>query len=495
MRENLHRFFRAARGAGVRLSPAESIDAMRAVADVGFSDRGILRDTLLLTLAKTEDEKKAVGDCFDLFFDSPEPRQAAPEQAANDPTGTTQARPAEAAGGQSTGAIGPLAELLLSQDRSEMAAAIARASNAAALPDIRYFTQRGIFSGRILDQMGIARLRDDLDARRHPGAGRRSRPRRWVEVGQGGPQVRGGAVADDLEIGQVEGVHVELFEEVGYWWCSSSSAGSVTFRTVVPPVTSPVTDTCAYPVLRPSGEVAVAVMTSLPNPIGTLAENDPSGAATVLVTDGAAPVVVSAEPTSTEAPGEVVPVTVVVVDPIVAPEAGAVMARDDDGVTAEWLKSGEFTVRTDEKEWPARLLAVAPSTTPSACASSPKTDRSRPACAPLPRARRGAQALPPAPARREPLAPAPAGRDPLPRLQRAAPKPAPLPGSGAPQKREEKRKARRERRAIRPCVSADYLSLRGFGVPASRASSGQYPVFSGQHPHFSGQRVWSPAFP
>ena len=39
MRENLHRFFRAARGAGVRLSPAESIDAMRAVSKVGFADR------------------------------------------------------------------------------------------------------------------------------------------------------------------------------------------------------------------------------------------------------------------------------------------------------------------------------------------------------------------------------------------------------------------------------------------------------------------------
>jgi uncharacterized protein with von Willebrand factor type A (vWA) domain len=163
MRENLHRFFRAARGAGVRLSPAETIDSMRSVADVGYSDRAILPYILLLTLAKTEDEMKAVGDCFDLFFASPEPRQAAPEQAANDPTGTTRARPAEAAGGQSTGAIGPLAELLLSQDRSEMAAAIARASNAAALSDIRYFTQRGIFSGRILDRMGIARLRDDLD--------------------------------------------------------------------------------------------------------------------------------------------------------------------------------------------------------------------------------------------------------------------------------------------------------------------------------------------
>ncbi len=27
----------------------------------------------------------------------------------------------------------------------------------------------------------------------------------------------------------------------------------------------------------------------------------------------------------------------------------------EDGVTAEWLKSGDFTVRTDEREWPARL--------------------------------------------------------------------------------------------------------------------------------------------
>ncbi|MGO4511477.1 VWA containing CoxE family protein, partial [Bradyrhizobium sp. 2TAF36] len=49
MRENLHRFFRAARGAGVHVSPAESIDAMRAVKQVGFSDRAILRDALLLT--------------------------------------------------------------------------------------------------------------------------------------------------------------------------------------------------------------------------------------------------------------------------------------------------------------------------------------------------------------------------------------------------------------------------------------------------------------
>ena len=81
MRENLHRFFRAARGAGVRLSPAESIDAMRAVSKVGFTDRTVLRDTFLLTLAKTQDEKKALGDCFDLFFDQPEPAPPPPEES------------------------------------------------------------------------------------------------------------------------------------------------------------------------------------------------------------------------------------------------------------------------------------------------------------------------------------------------------------------------------------------------------------------------------
>src|ERR1700710_1835280 len=101
MRENLHRFFRAARGAGVRVSPAESIDAMRAVANVGFSDRGILRDTFLLTLAKTQDEKKALGDCFDLFFSHPAPPQPAPGDASAATPESTAPQAAEAATGQS----------------------------------------------------------------------------------------------------------------------------------------------------------------------------------------------------------------------------------------------------------------------------------------------------------------------------------------------------------------------------------------------------------
>jgi uncharacterized protein len=166
MRQELHRFFRAARGAGVRVSPAESIDAMKAVADVGFADRGILRDTLLLTLAKSEDEKQALGNCFDLFFSRPEVKdETATEDAAEGTASDSNASeaPSGDAGGPSP-ELGELAQMLMARDRNAIAAALANAANAASLSDIRYFTQRGIFSTRILDALGIARLRDDLDA-------------------------------------------------------------------------------------------------------------------------------------------------------------------------------------------------------------------------------------------------------------------------------------------------------------------------------------------
>src|ERR1700753_1261275 len=99
MRDNLHRFFRAARGAGVHVSPAESIDAMRAVERVGFAERTILRDTLLLTLAKSEDEKKALGAWFDLFFSLPEPQREANDNDADATEPLASQSPGTAGGG------------------------------------------------------------------------------------------------------------------------------------------------------------------------------------------------------------------------------------------------------------------------------------------------------------------------------------------------------------------------------------------------------------
>ncbi|KZD25281.1 vWA domain-containing protein [Tardiphaga robiniae] len=165
MRDTLHRFFRAARGAGVRISPAESIDAMRAVAEVGPSDRGILRDALLLTLAKSGDEKAALAACFDTFFTHPD--FEAPPGANDDETGEGGSETEAAAGtasAQASTELGSLAQMLLAQDRAAIAAALSNASNAAGLTDIRVFTQRGLFASRVLEQLGIAQLRDDIDA-------------------------------------------------------------------------------------------------------------------------------------------------------------------------------------------------------------------------------------------------------------------------------------------------------------------------------------------
>ncbi|WP_316231296.1 vWA domain-containing protein [Bradyrhizobium sp. SZCCHNR1051] len=166
MQENLHRFFRAARGAGVHVSPAESIDAMRAVARVGLSDRTVLRDSLLLTLAKSEDEKKALGACFDLFFAHVDPAQAETNEGSEE-AAQTEAQPAPTLGqqtGKANTELGPLAQMLLAQSTAEISAAIANASSAVGLSEIRYFTQRGLFSSHMLETMGIQRLRDDLDA-------------------------------------------------------------------------------------------------------------------------------------------------------------------------------------------------------------------------------------------------------------------------------------------------------------------------------------------
>ena len=129
MRQSLHRFFRAARGAGVRISPAESIDAMRAVAEIGPADRAILRDALLLTLAKNNDEKAALGDCFDTFFAHPEFENPS-QPPASDETSTAPA--AAPAPGEASGELGPLSQMLLAQDRAGMAAALSNASNAAS---------------------------------------------------------------------------------------------------------------------------------------------------------------------------------------------------------------------------------------------------------------------------------------------------------------------------------------------------------------------------
>jgi uncharacterized protein with von Willebrand factor type A (vWA) domain len=179
----LLRFFRAARGVGCRISPPESMDAMSAVAAVGYSDKAALRDALLLTIAKTQEEKTALAEVFEIFFKSPEPQQLDDashdtDDNAEDQSGDDQS---EGQGEADNSEFGELARMLMAGNRGAVQAAMTAAADAANLSEIRFFTQRGLYSSRILETMGMSRLEDDIAAQQAAG----NQPQRLINARDG----------------------------------------------------------------------------------------------------------------------------------------------------------------------------------------------------------------------------------------------------------------------------------------------------------------------
>ena len=79
MPENLVSFIQVLRTHDLRVSPAETLDAMQVASAVGYADRELLRDGLGMTLAGAEDET-ATEMAAALGFTQPEPLL---HQAAN----------------------------------------------------------------------------------------------------------------------------------------------------------------------------------------------------------------------------------------------------------------------------------------------------------------------------------------------------------------------------------------------------------------------------
>jgi uncharacterized protein len=183
--EPLRRFLQVARGAGLRVSAAEGIDAARAVDLVGFADRTVLKDTLGLLLAKTPEEKAAYDEVFELYFKRDEfaretshsetsssdsetsnrddAAAASPEDPFSSPTAGTGGDGIGGQGGQSLGS------LLDNDDRAALATAVEQAAREAGIENIRFFTQKNLYARRILDRMGLRALERDLEAMRQTG--------------------------------------------------------------------------------------------------------------------------------------------------------------------------------------------------------------------------------------------------------------------------------------------------------------------------------------
>lgn len=174
--EPLRRFLQVARGAGLRVSAAEGIDAANALDLIGYSDRTILKDTLALLLAKTPEEKDLYDEAFELYFkrdDFAAANQAedeAPQTPNPGPTGDGQA--GEGPTGEGSGGQGgrSLAQLLSQDDRAAVATAMEQAARDAGIENIRFFTQRNLYARRILDRMGLRQAERDIEALRQADA-------------------------------------------------------------------------------------------------------------------------------------------------------------------------------------------------------------------------------------------------------------------------------------------------------------------------------------
>jgi uncharacterized protein with von Willebrand factor type A (vWA) domain len=167
--EPLRRFLQVARGAGLKVSAAEGIDAARAVDLVGFEDRAVLKDSLGLVLAKTPEEKAAYDEVFDIYFKRDEFTGGASDAPASEQDPFSS--PSNGAGGDGMGGQGgqSLGSLLATDDRAALATAMEQAARESGIENIRFFTQKNLYARRVLDRMGLRTLERDMEAMRQAG--------------------------------------------------------------------------------------------------------------------------------------------------------------------------------------------------------------------------------------------------------------------------------------------------------------------------------------
>jgi len=184
-------FLKVVRGADVRVSVAESLDAVEVANFLGWEDRERLKQGLGMALAKTPEEKDRFDAAFDAFF-------SAVADATDDEDGEGREEDADSGigGMNADGVEDELARMLLEGDQAELLAAMEEAAAAVNLDQIRFFTQRGLYTQRILRQMGVEGLDAAIrEAQAQPQAGGGD----GQGQGQGGGASQPGGQAEALE--------------------------------------------------------------------------------------------------------------------------------------------------------------------------------------------------------------------------------------------------------------------------------------------------------
>ena len=178
-------FVKALRTAELKVSPAETLDAMQAMDIVGYEDRDFLKNTLSIVLAKNPEEKEAFDTCFENYFsfDKFQDSEKGSEENPNnefDDDGEFDSDGSPQSGGKSSGQgmgqggggreeddinlepTSALGKLLLSGDNTELMIAMAEAGRKVQVNQIVVFTQKGLYTRKIMDAMGLAELQQEI---------------------------------------------------------------------------------------------------------------------------------------------------------------------------------------------------------------------------------------------------------------------------------------------------------------------------------------------
>ena len=154
----LRDFIHILRSSDLRVSTSESIDAMNVVSEIGLDDKSLLKDSLSFSLAKTLREKEIFNECFDNFFEENYmnlKRDELPEE--NDKWDIEFDDLNNSENVQKS-----LEELYKNSDKTSLMTAMALAARDANLQDIKLFTQVGMFTRKIFDEMGLETLNNDI---------------------------------------------------------------------------------------------------------------------------------------------------------------------------------------------------------------------------------------------------------------------------------------------------------------------------------------------
>ena len=159
----LRDFIHILRSSDIRISTAESIDAMRVVSLVGLNDKSLLQDSLSQTLAKNLREKEIFDECFDNFFEESymnfDDNSKKNNELDNELDNETNKQETDEF--QNT-EPNDLESLYKKSDKNSLMTLMAVAAREVNLSDIRLFTQTGMFTRKIFDAMGLEKLNNDI---------------------------------------------------------------------------------------------------------------------------------------------------------------------------------------------------------------------------------------------------------------------------------------------------------------------------------------------